>query len=70
MERWTLALAAAAWIVAAAPARAQDYPCWNSRGVVDLNPRSPTRGRTVSIPDPQSSLTWTQLGQRDDANAH
>jgi len=70
MTKWALAFAAAAAFHCAAPALAQDYPCWNNRGLVDQNPRSPTRGRTVSVPDPQSSLTWAQLGQRDDPDAH
>jgi len=70
MARGIWVFAAAAALLSAAPASAQNYPCWNNRGLVDMNPRSPTRGRTVSVPDPQSSATWAQLGQSDDPNAH
>ena len=68
MSRRTRLLVAAC-LCAAAPVHAQEYPCWNNRGFVDRNPDSPTVGRVVAVPDPQSSFTWNQLAGRNDPRA-
>jgi len=57
----------AALIGVALQANAQQYPCWNNRGLVDAN--HPRQSPVYNVPDPQASATWNQLAAANDPRA-
>ena len=61
------AFAAAGLLCFAVQAHAQQYPCWNSSGMV--NRMNPQTSPVYNVPDPQASATWDRLASANDPRA-